>query len=179
MSGMYNAVLGDGAEFERGTVMSRLLGLRKRDFGRFRDAWPENHDGKLVLAFYTRNGGGNRPDYADVTAALQAHPNYLSDADDDFDSTYATYRFSMPMTVPPFAVEAGFSQEEWTTLATEMLTTSHQGPVDMSERWHQTMAAVETYGMPEEMMAKVARNVQVLQVTKDGVQEISLDDLKP
>ena len=174
--GMYNAVMGDGHEFERGTVMSRLLGLRKRDFGRFRDAWPENHNGVLVLAFYTRNGGGNRPDYADVTAALQAHPQYVSDSDDDFDPTYATYRFVMPSAAPPYAVEAGFTQEDWDTLLAEMLDSSHEGPIDMSKRWHDAIDAFKS-GMPEEVMERIAENVQVFSVTKDGVQEIGFDNL--
>ena len=44
---------------------------------------------------YTRVGGGNR-NCGFGEEELQQHPNYLRDEDDDFDSTYATYIFSVP-----------------------------------------------------------------------------------
>lgn len=65
------------------------LGLTRGDVGRFRDCyWNGEH-----ICVYTRNGGGNREDYDDVFTVLQAHPNYVRDEDDDFDSTYATIYF--------------------------------------------------------------------------------------
>jgi hypothetical protein len=73
---------------------------------RLRDAWVEKQpDGPPVLAVYTRNGGGNREHFHDggsdgciACAGEKAteHPAYLSDADDEFDSTYRTYRFAFP-----------------------------------------------------------------------------------
>jgi len=77
--------------------------------GRFRDCYlgPE---GKTIT-LYTRNGGGNRNCWdlegckdgahdtsclVAVNAALAAHPKYISDADDDFDCTYASFTFGVP-----------------------------------------------------------------------------------
>lgn len=95
--GLYNMVVPGG--FDRGAVLLPLLGFTGFDaLGRFRDAWvePDPGDGQLLICVYTRNGGGNRPDYADVIAALAAHPAYLRDADDAFDSTYASFWFRVP-----------------------------------------------------------------------------------
>lgn len=68
------------------------LGLTRGDVGRYRDCLVAQGE----IAVYTRNGGGNREDYEGVFEALAAHPCYLRDADDDFDSTYATIFFRFP-----------------------------------------------------------------------------------
>jgi hypothetical protein len=76
-------------------IMS-MYGLRPEMIGRFRDHWVERDgDDALILAVYTRNGGGNREEYAGNNAAMQALPTYIEDADDNFDNTYATFRFRM------------------------------------------------------------------------------------
>lgn len=76
--------------------------------GRFRDAFLSPDGTEIHL--YTRNGGGNREHWDDeaeegegcrctgCVAAyhLPKHPNYISDEDDDFDNTYATFVFSVP-----------------------------------------------------------------------------------
>jgi hypothetical protein len=120
---MYSIAVGDGHQDARGAVLLAALG--NPDPGRFRDAWVEKGDGNQpVIAIYTRNGGGNRESYEDVIAGLQSHPLYLRDADDDFDSTYATFYFSTPdELIEAFRVVA-------------------QEPVDTSERWHAAIAAL-------------------------------------
>ena len=77
--------------------------------GRFRDIFL--NDGGTRIYLYTRNGGGNRECWgeSDVDAEgnctcpgctieehLPKHLNYICDADDDFDCTYATVTFSVP-----------------------------------------------------------------------------------
>jgi len=62
--------------------------------GRFRDIYLSNDGKKIVL--FTRNGGGNRSSYNYVFEILKRHPNYVTDYDDDFDSTYASIEFSVP-----------------------------------------------------------------------------------
>lgn len=64
----------------------------KWDSGRFRDIYL-NEDGTKIILF-TRNGGGNREGY--FPDEIRNHPNYLTDYDDDFDSTYAYIEFSVP-----------------------------------------------------------------------------------
>lgn len=81
--------------------MSRLLlsmlNLTEGDVGRFRDCYIARDDqNRPHIVIYTRNGGGNRDDYEEVTSALQAHPEYVTDYDDDFDCTYASYEFKVP-----------------------------------------------------------------------------------
>ena len=78
-------------------LLLAMLDLAEGDVGRFRDCYLERAEtGVLSIIVYTRNGGGNREDYEAVTEALQAHPQYLWDTDDDFDETYASYVFSVP-----------------------------------------------------------------------------------
>jgi len=80
-------------------VLLGWLELEIGDVGRFRDVYLTSEPHIVV---FTRNGGGNREDYADVTERLQAHPMYVRDWDDDFDCTYASYEFR----VPPVWLEA-------------------------------------------------------------------------
>jgi hypothetical protein len=71
--------------------------------GRFRDIYFENEEcsvPKIIL--YTRNGGGNRDWYEYVFELLSSHPLYLTDYDDDFDSTYAYIEFKAPESVIKF-----------------------------------------------------------------------------
>lgn len=74
-----------------------VLDLCPDEVGRFRDCFlQKTDDGELRIVVYTRNGGGNRDDYAGTTAILRAHPEYVTDFDDDFDCTYASYVFKAP-----------------------------------------------------------------------------------
>jgi hypothetical protein len=82
--GLYDVVLGDGHQANRGRVMLGILG--NPAVARFRDAWCEKGgDGEPVIAVYTRTGGGNRADYQEANGTLAAHPLYLRDADDTYD----------------------------------------------------------------------------------------------
>jgi len=102
----YNMVFGKNSA---AALILAALGLTQADVGRFRDAFVRG--GKIGI--YTRNGGGNREcwqwwmdeniDTNDcacpgciITKHLPAHPLYLYDEDDDFDSTYATVWFRFP-----------------------------------------------------------------------------------
>lgn len=78
------------------------LETEKYPTGRFRDIYFENEGGEPKVILYTRNGGGNREDYEDVFEALEKHPLYLTDYDDDFDSTYAYIEFKAPQSVIDF-----------------------------------------------------------------------------
>lgn len=124
---MYDLVAGDGGQHDRGSVLLAVLG--NPDPGRFRDAWVERDEsGEPIIAIYTRNGGGNRECYCGDDdepgsctgcrgEAFAAHPLHLRNADDTFDSTYATYYFSVP---PEYRDElAGYAQDH----------------VDMSANW--------------------------------------------
>lgn len=69
-----------------------MLGEKHPDqYPRFRDCFIEGNE----IHVYTRVGGGNR-DAGFGEEELQSHPNFLRDFDDDYDSTYATYCFSIP-----------------------------------------------------------------------------------
>ena len=63
-------------------------------FPRFRDCYLS--EDKEHIEIYTRVGGGNRDDYAVEIEGLRSMPTYVSDEDDDFDCTYATFTFGVP-----------------------------------------------------------------------------------
>lgn len=155
---MYDMVLGDGHQGERAeTLLHAVLNLRRRDFGRFRDCWAEvGWDGHLRIAVYTRNGGGNRPAYEEHTNRLKQHPEYLSDVDDRFDSTYATYYFRFP-TEPPAHV-TGIApycdQEFWDALTKRIKDNAPQQPVDTDARWKDALDKIEKEGHSERQLEK-------------------------
>lgn len=90
---MYNAIHGTNP---LAVPLMEVLSLSPRAVGRFRDCYLTEHNNMVVIAVYTRNGGGNRDDYKEQTKLLQSHPNYLSDRDESHDETYASYFFSIP-----------------------------------------------------------------------------------
>jgi len=91
---MYNLLFGSN---KLGPFYLAILGLEKEETGRFRDCFLTKTDGgEDRIVIYTRNGGGNREDYEEVTAALRAHPQFVTDFDDDYDCTYASYVFKVP-----------------------------------------------------------------------------------
>lgn len=137
---LYEIMFGDG---KRGWPLLSALGFEKvTDVGRYRTAWlerdavsPVGDDGivNCRIAVYTRNGGGNREEYAQVFATLATHPCYLFDIDDEFDATYATIYFSMPEVLV----------DQLDTLTPEWRDRL-QDAVDTSARWKKAIAALET-----------------------------------
>lgn len=127
---MYAMVFGNGAE---GQYLLAALGFTSlRQIGRYRDAWIERSpDGLPWIAVYTRLGGANREDYAEVIEGLQDNEFYLVDRDDGFDNTYATFYFRMP--------------DDLMTLFDETYPTWRdevQDPVDMDEMWKRAIEAL-------------------------------------
>lgn len=114
---MYNVLFGKGPHAK---LLLAALSCTENDFYRFRDCYL---DDKGRIAVYTRGGGGNRECRCDkhadpeartaefggewhdpacvriVQATNRRHPCYLFDEDDGFDSTYATFYFSVPETM--------------------------------------------------------------------------------
>lgn len=150
---MYNIVMGDGKERDRGYLLaSHPLGLMPDQFGRFRDAWCEWDENQVLrIAVYTRNGGGNRADHQEVTDALRAHPCYMNDRDDEFDTTYATYYFRFPVILPDHLRSEGLSytQEQWDQVFTMCGQRAFPEPVDMSAKWQEALANLNANGLTE------------------------------
>lgn len=157
-----------------------MVGLDRETVGRFRDAYVEktkedptkskfdssNGGGIWVLYVYTRNGGGNRghfrdePEYGgpecDCTGCiaeyrLPSHPLYLGDEDDDFDSTYATFRFQVP-------------SEFWGFL--DALQENSSPEMKPADRWSGLLAKLKA-GDAEDSTVQTAR--QVMQPVLDKI----------
>jgi hypothetical protein len=86
---MYNMVCGVNS---LAPLLLHLINLSATDFPRIRDVYYE--DGCVVV--FTRTGGGNREDYQDDIDRIRAHPDFVEDWDDDFDSTYMNFKFLLP-----------------------------------------------------------------------------------
>lgn len=104
-----------------------LLGEKHPEsYPRFRDCFITKDDnGVDEIHVFTRVGGNNRGQgYGEEE--LYKHPNFLRTWDDDFDSTYATYAFSVP--------------EEWKEDVKHMMSGGEMSK--MSEAYKQRLYAV-------------------------------------
>lgn len=138
---MYEMVFPDPTRGERAAILLTVLGIppgeRLGFVGRFRDCWVEKQpDGPPLIAIYTRNGGNNRADQADAITAMQAHPCYLSDADDTFDRTYATFYFTTPTDRPD-----EMSPAAWEIVKGAIIEAATD-PIDTDERWLGAIMAI-------------------------------------
>lgn len=86
---LYNLVHGENPFAD---VLLAILGLTRGDIPRYRDCYWTGTE----IAVHTRTGGGNRDDYEGGNTNLQSMATYLRDEDADYDSTYATFYFSVP-----------------------------------------------------------------------------------
>lgn len=107
---MYNAIYGTNpATF----IILPMLGKHPDMYPRFRDCFIgkltnsntdrdsfgiplKDRDEQNVISVYTRVGGGNREEYQEEINTLRKSKYYIEDYDDDFDTTYATFIFSVP-----------------------------------------------------------------------------------
>ena len=92
---MYNMVCGNNPCFG---ILARILDTVEplSEVPRFRDMYTRAEGDQLQIVLYTRTGGGNREEYEEQNNALAAHPLYVKDWDDDFDTTFAHFAFSVP-----------------------------------------------------------------------------------
>lgn len=123
---MYNLLHGENPDND---MLLAAVGLTAGQVGRFRNAWITEQG---EIAIYTRNGGGNRECWREYDAEpldipcdcpgciisyrLPAHPLYLRDADDEFDSTYATIYFRAPDSIPDDYPRGKSGDEQWAAM---------------------------------------------------------------
>ncbi|MEU5258997.1 hypothetical protein [Amycolatopsis sp. NPDC021455] len=126
--GLYNMLIPGG--FERAAALLPLIDIDPETGPAFRlrDAWLEIAPlvaSGIVVHVYTRIGGNNRPDYENEIEQLRGKPTYLRDADDSFDSTYASFYFGLPTE----------HAAAWRDVA--------QDPIDTGKRWRTFLAALK------------------------------------
>lgn len=150
MSDMFSMMFPDETRPYRSKFLLSLLESDEEyAIGRFRDAWMEtDENGELEIALYTRNGGGNREHHncpqctGCVMEQIVRHPLYLRDADDSFDSTYATIYFKVPEWTPEHMI---------TTMRERGLIAPER--VDMSKKWQDAIAALDEGPLPPHIQA--------------------------
>jgi hypothetical protein len=88
---LFNAV----AQFNRiAPLLMQGMEWTPETFPRFRDCYPDisdRNDPKVIVL--TRTGGGNREYYEKENEAIREMAGFVSDKDDDFDSTFAHWSF--------------------------------------------------------------------------------------
>lgn len=88
---LFNNVFGFISE---AALLLNILGMEPDTIPRFRDCFYDTEEHRIVI--HTRTGGGNREEYEEENQEMTCHPHYLEDSDDDFDSTYANFYYSVP-----------------------------------------------------------------------------------
>lgn len=88
---LYNFLFGVNNETP---ILLGMLSLNMEYFSRFRDVELIANGTKIQVL--TRTGGGNREDYKENWEKIRANQFYITDYDDDFDSTYAYIVFKVP-----------------------------------------------------------------------------------
>lgn len=76
-----------------------MLGKHPDEYPRFRDCFLNDEDHPEYadhIHVYTRTGGGNRESYTDENQAMRDMPGFVTDFDDGFDSTFASWVFKVP-----------------------------------------------------------------------------------
>ena len=87
---LYNALMGFNPAC---LLIMPMLGRKQDEYPRFRDCFIS--EDKKYIDIYTRVGGGNRNSgYGEEE--LYKDVNFVETFDDDYDSTYGTYRFKVP-----------------------------------------------------------------------------------
>ncbi len=77
----------------------QMLELPTNVIPRFRDAyfdWADEVGTVPVIVVLTGTGGGNREAYVEQNSWLTKFPGYMSDRDDEFDSTFALFTYAVP-----------------------------------------------------------------------------------
>lgn len=88
-------------------LVLRIMGLLPKTIPRFRDAYFTYRDranpdpvkmaeSDPIMVLLTRTGGGNRPKYETENSALCTLPGYIDNADDQFDHSFALFRYELP-----------------------------------------------------------------------------------
>lgn len=106
----------------------RVLRVEPDRIGRFRDAYLTYADDKQtpIMVVLTRTGGGNRPDYEDENAFLRRLDGFIDDQDDQFDSTFALFRYAVPEGLRAAAI--AFLYEHGTPMSLREKTDQAIGP---------------------------------------------------
>ena len=76
-----------------------MLGKHPDEYPRFRDCFlgdDEHPEWKDHIIVYTRTGGGNRESCQTENDELTKIPGYITDYDDSFDCTFASFVFKVP-----------------------------------------------------------------------------------
>lgn len=87
---------------------------------RLRDVYLSKDRTRVVI--FTRIGGGNRSYHAPAITKLRNFKGYVTDYDDDFDNTYASFEYKIPQEKLPMVV--AFLASSDTTTGGEKLKAS-------------------------------------------------------
>ncbi len=76
-----------------------MLGKHPDEYPRFRDCFLRDEDRPEYndhIHVYTRTGGGNRESYETAIDEMRSMETFVTDYDDGFDCTYASWVFRVP-----------------------------------------------------------------------------------
>jgi hypothetical protein len=148
---LYNML--HGFEPTAGFVL-HVLNVYPSAIPRFRDAYVTYRDevsdkDALVMVILTRTGGANRDEFAAENAGLCLLPGYLDTADDEFDSTFALFRYALP--------------EQWHAHLMEYLTVNG-APMTLRQKTEQASG-------PDQTVRQKQATEKMLKLILDAVRE--------
>lgn len=151
---LYNAV--HGFNPMAGVLLS-ILGVTRDEIPRFRDCY---FDGKHIV-IYTRTGGGNREYYENLEDCKDNYPEYFTqgedppsgpwnddlrmiqgfvyDEDDSFDSTYASFYYTVP--------------EQFNYLSDKLNSMAQKET--QAERWEASLERIKTASPDDPMVQRL------------------------
>lgn len=137
---LYNMIFKENPDADR---LLSMLDLERDAFGRYRDVYLSGDGEKIIV--YTRCGGDNRFEYDKVFEAIEGHPQYIQDYDDDYDETYCYFEFYVP--------------EQYKREASNMATGTD--PLNVHEKFEEAMREMQKPGTEAAKRAEeVVRKIQ-------------------
>lgn len=144
---MFDWAIGNSGWPEQVLMAVRVI---PAEIPRYRDHWVErDSEDSVIVAIYTRVGGGNRPDYQEWLSNVRLLPSFVSDSDDEFDSTYCTLRFRLykHSLMRWFGIWMGADNTGWNgsdEVWAELQEAALPEPRNMSEVWKSAIDALES-----------------------------------
>lgn len=80
-------------ENKQADIILKFANLTRHMFPRYRDVFLCDEGVNVIV--YTRIGGPNREDYKQEIIDIRKHKQFINDYDDDFDNTYAYFKFKV------------------------------------------------------------------------------------
>lgn len=124
---LYNAIFGEN---QNADTLLAALNLRKEDIPRYRDCYLEGDE----IVVYTRTGGGNREYYEAENQFLREMEGFISDEDDDYDCTFANFRYKASESILSTVAPSTAPKDKWASFMSDLESNKDTPEVERAKR---------------------------------------------